>query len=93
MTTPPTRRQIDEMTRVQSEAKARTMNYDPTDPDKMRLPSGVTCGDCAHIRRCTLMFGHTATDTYCDWSPSRFRQPAPSAGTCITPSPQGAEDA
>lgn len=52
---------------------AQPLNYDPADPDKMRLPVGVTCGDCVHIRRCTLMFGHTATDTYCDWSPSRFR--------------------
>ena len=60
-----------------SQAKAKrenaVLNYDPTDPDKMRLPVNVTCGDCTHIRRCTLMFGHTATDTYCDWSPSRFK--------------------
>jgi hypothetical protein len=48
------------------------MNYDPTDPDKMRLPVGVTCGDCRHIKRCKAMFGHVETDTYCDWSPSRF---------------------
>jgi len=48
------------------------MNYDPTDPDKMRLPKGTTCGDCRHIRRCKAMFGHVETDTYCDWSPSRF---------------------
>ncbi len=48
------------------------LNYDPTDPDKMRLPSGVTCGDCVHIYRCKAMFGHVETDNYCDWSPSRF---------------------
>jgi len=48
------------------------MNYDPTDPDKMRLPSGVTCGDCRHIKRCKAMFGHVEADAYCDWSPSRF---------------------
>ncbi len=59
------------------------LNYDPADPDKMRLPAGKTCGDCFHIRRCKAMFGHVETDTYCDWSPSRFRamlsaaQPAP----------------
>ncbi|MCW3298065.1 hypothetical protein N5T34_01600 [Escherichia coli] len=47
-------------------------NYDPTDPDKMRLPKGSSCGDCHHIRRCKVMFGHAETDTYCDWSPSRF---------------------
>ncbi|SMH60469.1 hypothetical protein [Azospirillum agricola] len=42
------------------------------------LPAGTTCGDCAHIRRCSAMFGHDATDTYCDWAPSRFR-PHPTA--------------
>jgi hypothetical protein len=49
-----------------------TLNYDPTDPDKMRLPAGMACGDCRHIRRCKMIYGHTETDTYCDWSPSRF---------------------
>ncbi len=48
-------------------------NYDPTDPDKMRLPAGVTCGQCVHIYRCKSIYGHVETDTYCDWSPSRFR--------------------
>lgn len=48
------------------------LNYDPTDPDKMRLAVGKTCGDCVHIRRCKLIFGHVEDDTYCDWSPSRF---------------------
>lgn len=56
------------------EAKqAPALNYDPADPDKMNLPVGITCGDCVHIRRCSGMFGHTETDRYCDWSPSRFR--------------------
>ncbi|WP_313083175.1 hypothetical protein [Atlantibacter sp.] len=50
----------------------KNLNYDPTDPDKMRLPTGVTCGNCQHIHRCKAIFGHTETDTYCDWSPSRF---------------------
>lgn len=50
------------------------LNYDPADPDKMRLPAGKTCGDCVHIYRCKAMFGHVETDTSCDWSPSRFRQ-------------------
>ena len=57
---------------AQAKRENAVLNYDPTDPDKMRLPVNVTCGDCTHIRRCTLMFGHTATDKYCDWSPSRF---------------------
>lgn len=48
------------------------LNYNPTDPDKMRLQQGVTCGDCRHINRRKAIFGHTEADTYCDWSPSRF---------------------
>lgn len=50
----------------------KALNYDPADPDKMRLPAGNACGNCHHIRRCKAMFGHTEKDTYCDWSPSRF---------------------
>lgn len=50
----------------------KVLNYDPTDPNKMRLPKGSSCGSCHHIRRCKAMFGHTETDTYCDWSPSHF---------------------
>lgn len=49
------------------------LNYDPSDAAKMRLPKGTTCGDCVHIRRCKAIFGHVESDTYCDWSPSRFR--------------------
>ena len=67
-----------------SQAKAKrenaVLNYDPTDPDKMRLPVNVTCGDCTHIRRCTLMIGYIATDAYCDWSPSRFKAAAKATG-------------
>jgi hypothetical protein len=40
--------------------------------DKMNLPEGKTCGDCAHCRRCTSMFGHIPEDESYDWSPSRF---------------------
>lgn len=40
--------------------------------DDMDLPPGMTCGDCFHCRRCTLMFGHQSGDESCDWSPSRF---------------------
>ncbi|EGU6737062.1 hypothetical protein JFP56_004498 [Salmonella enterica subsp. enterica] len=50
----------------------QALNYDPADPDKMRLPKGVSCGNCRHIPRCKAIYGHTETDTYCDWSPSRF---------------------
>lgn len=50
----------------------KALNYDPTDPYKMKLPNGEYCGNCHHIRRCNFIFGHDETDTYCDWSPSRF---------------------
>lgn len=56
-----------------------TLNYDPADPDKMRLPVGATCGDCVHIKRCKAIFGHVESDTYCDWSPSRFSPNPPTA--------------
>ena len=69
-----------EASQAQAKRENAVLNYDPTDPDKMRLPVNVTCGDCIHIRRCTLMFGHTATDTYCDWSPSRFKAAAKATG-------------
>jgi hypothetical protein len=60
------------MTDTQREA----LNYDQADEDKMNLPPGVKCGDCAHIYRCKAIFGHVETDTRCDWAPSRYR-PAP----------------
>ena len=41
--------------------------------DDMRLPAGKRCGDCVHIRRCKVMFGHADDDVFCDWSPSRFK--------------------
>jgi hypothetical protein len=42
--------------------------------DDMDLPEGKTCGDCAHCRSCTAMFGHIPADESCDWSPSRYRE-------------------
>ena len=33
----------------------KVLNYDPADPDKMRLPKGSNCGNCHHIRRCKAM--------------------------------------
>lgn len=67
----------------------KPLNYDPADPDKMRLPKGTSCGDCVHIRRCSAIYGHTASDTYCDWSPSRFAPaakpaPEPDLRTCLS---------
>lgn len=38
----------------------------------MALPDNLTCGDCAHERRCCLIYGHTPADTFCDWFPRRF---------------------
>jgi len=51
-----------------------------SDSTCMALPTGKTCGDCVHVRRCCGMFGHTPTDTYCDWFPRRFRETG-AAGT------------
>lgn len=48
-----------------------------TDATCMALPEGKTCGDCVHVYRCTTMFGHSPSDTYCDWFPRRFRERAP----------------
>jgi len=42
------------------------------DKDSMDLPEGMTCGDCAHRRRCTAMFGVSASNTWCDFFPVRF---------------------
>lgn len=45
------------------------------------LPDGLTCGDCAHMPRCAMIFGHVETDEYCDFWPIRFRAAAPPKGT------------
>jgi len=47
--------------------------------DDMDLPPGKTCGDCAHCRRCTMIFGHIPEDESCDWSPSRFNEKQPTS--------------
>lgn len=43
----------------------------------MRLPADKTCADCSHLARCVALFGCASTNRYCDWSPSRFVQRAP----------------
>lgn len=43
---------------MNTETRIPALNYDPTDPDKMRLPAGLTCGNCHHIHRCKAIFGH-----------------------------------
>jgi hypothetical protein len=40
----------------------------------MELPAGKACGDCVHVRRCTLIFGMRAEDTSCHIYPRRFRE-------------------
>jgi hypothetical protein len=44
----------------------------------MQLPEGKTCGDCVNEKRCVAMFGHSPSDTYCDFFPRRFREKASS---------------
>ncbi len=46
-----------------------------TDKTCMELPKGKTCGDCYAFRHCEAFYGHTKTDTYCDFYPRRFREP------------------
>jgi len=48
------------------------MKREARDEYKMNLPEGKTCGDCAHFRRCNMIYGHIAGDEQCDWAPSRF---------------------
>lgn len=55
------------------------MEIEPDYDSEMRLPQGKSCSDCRSFRRCEAMFGHTATDTSCDWYPSRFAAREPSA--------------
>lgn len=38
----------------------------------MDLPTGKTCADCCHLRRCVGMGFTKAENTNCDFSPSRF---------------------
>lgn len=41
----------------------------------VELPEGKTCGDCAHIRRCSA-FGFTSgpSASSCDFFPRRFKE-------------------
>ena len=38
----------------------------------MDLPDGKICGVCYHFIRCSTIYGHKDSDTYCDWFPRRF---------------------
>lgn len=65
------------------------MRRAPNDADRMNLPEGLTCGDCVHSRRCTMMFGHIPADEVCDWAPSRFRQAATAEPVAIVQKTEG----
>jgi hypothetical protein len=47
------------------------------------LPAGKTCRDCAHFKRCEMLFSanvaRLAASTRCDWDPSRFIEPVRAA--------------
>ena len=38
----------------------------------MNLPYGVRCEHCAHLPRCSEMFGKKPKDDTCDWWPRKF---------------------
>lgn len=51
----------------------------------MLLEDGVTCADCAHGRRCCMLFGQKPEHTSCQFYPNRFRErawPAQQAPIC-----------
>ena len=115
--TPPTRRQRDEMTRVQSEAKAANIDPPAEFLGYMYLAkrpcgrvSASSWDDAQHakavakdvgawirrglvIERIARYRGDPQPDWICDGCRGKScNPPAPSAGTCITPSPQGETD-
>ena len=45
----------------------------------MNLPTGKTCGDCAHIERCAFLHGAEEADEKCDFSPNCFLPAGPSS--------------
>jgi len=40
--------------------------------DDMKLPEGKVAGSCKHFSKCSRMYGCKASDTTCDFSPSRY---------------------
>lgn len=46
--------------------------YDPTDPERRRIPAGKTCADCYHINTCISSFGGNKLNTECVFSSSFF---------------------
>lgn len=39
----------------------------------MKLPKGMTCGDCANFRWCSKVYGAKPEYTSCDFEPIRFK--------------------
>ena len=39
----------------------------------MKLPKGMTCGDCANFRWCGVAYGVKPEYTSCDFEPIRFK--------------------
>lgn len=86
MTTPPTRRQIDEMREEQRKMRAENDAFDALHGGRELLPIEQAAYEAEGAERFARVHGHGRIRPECwDW------HPAPSAGTCITPS-QGAED-
>ncbi len=51
------------------------MNNTQTKPiDTIRLPEGKTCADCRNVNRCASLFGVSASNSECDFHPSRFSE-------------------
>ena len=57
---------------------------------EMLLPSGKTCSDCQHFeQKCKWLIGPSiAANSFCDWSPSRFRDLMFTAASARTPASQ-----
>ena len=52
----------------------------------MLLEDGVTCADCAHVRRCCTLFGQKPEQTACQFHTNRFQvrraDPMPQVPMC-----------
>lgn len=40
----------------------------------MLLDDGVTCNDCAHVKRCCALFGQEPNDESCQFYPNCFTE-------------------
>jgi hypothetical protein len=60
----------------QAVERVREPDYDA----EMRLPTGRSCDDCAHAKRCFGLGFSTPGRTSCDFWPNRFRRAAALTG-------------